>query len=462
MENPSVVVHPPRVQHVSNLPPELLSRIFALAKPQKRIRHITAHEVTISHVAIYWRAVAIATAHLWSNIEIYSERSLARIPFYLERSGLIPIDIEVDLYDYEKHLGKMGSEVSPLFLDEAINPLILHIDRWRYFHLFTRNENTTRDILLRFCPYSAPLLERIGVRLENTLQPLPLHDNGESPGPFSAGAPKLTRLELQTLYACPPVQNLTELRLQRSSISSPLDTGNLIDTLTQCPLLVTLTLENVIDAIFWPTPATPIIELQHLKLLSLTNDGLGLSKFLLALSAPGLESLWIESSQADHFQVFLTHPQVTAVKAPKFPELRYLTLQALSLSHLSALSRGFPTISWLHLSYCPMWNIRMLKELHSPPFDGSGDIKWPNLHTLAVRTTRDIQRNMAVSEALLGYASRRRHVGRPLRNILVDVDLLTILRRISSLAESVELRELSEEIYWEPGWLHRQNGDTIM
>ncbi|TFK74575.1 hypothetical protein BDN72DRAFT_833066 [Pluteus cervinus] len=447
---------------ISHLPPEIWAQVIVLARPHKLPKHILPIEVVLSHVCSDWRSVVISSPELWANIKIFSPKSLAYLPTYLQRSGGWPLSLFLDLYDAEKpSLYRNGATalISSAFLDTLAELVVPHVSRWRRFVMFTIREANSRHFLAHVHGLAAPLLECVKVLVEMPAEreePATQDASSTEPlVPFSGGVPLLKRLDMESVYSWPPVSNLTFLQLQRLTEES-MTFQRVVDGLKEASNLKTLLLHRAIDCLDWPINAQPILELNHLEVLSIVGDGLSISKLLLALSAPALRSLWLESTFAtgDGMSQLMSSTQF-ANPEHKFPELRYLTLQLMNLQHVSSCARLFPTVSHLHLSFCPTWGWRYLHDI----FKTTPVAKWGNLKTLIVRTSREDSRSNTVLPAVLAACRQRAEAGLKIDTLLSDQGCLEAFGSAQDILKYTNPQALSLESYDEPLWVFREMGD---
>ena len=144
---------------ITTLPPEILAIIFAAATPPTRSKYAIPWEVTVSRVCARWRTVALDTALMWTNIEIYSGLCLDRVSSYLKRSDPCLVDIWFDLWQTDKDNFWDG----PGWVDPLIDLIIHHIGRWRRLLVFAYYKSTTKAILSKIAHLEAPMFQRVRV-----------------------------------------------------------------------------------------------------------------------------------------------------------------------------------------------------------------------------------------------------------------------------------------------------------
>ncbi|KAG8710102.1 hypothetical protein FRC11_004875, partial [Ceratobasidium sp. 423] len=108
----------PKAARITELPAEILARIFQLTLPGQSclVRRVYSGTISqikyplypdaLAHVCSYWRRVAITTPSIWTHIDIVLDHSLnpglfARAKVYTSRAGQLPLEI---------HISNPGSE----------------------------------------------------------------------------------------------------------------------------------------------------------------------------------------------------------------------------------------------------------------------------------------------------------------------------------------------------------------
>jgi hypothetical protein len=270
---------------------------------------------------------------------------------------------------------------------------------------------------------------------------------------FSGGAPFLASIRLLglTLQSCfPPLTALTSLQLHYPY--APIPTASLRYMLTGLAGLTDL----VINGEFYTDwTAVGIIELPSLRTLRICthNESDQIPGLLQAISAPGLHSLVLEKLISNEIEEFATLN--TTATTPKYPSLRFLTIelykvsqdQPLSLSHWRVLMCAFPTVTHFFMSYDDIDSfLRILNRQNpaeSPPL-------WPELHTLTffdkfgfIQTDMIGAVSARINAELLGTAvSARIALGHPVRRIRLSKGILsTIADELEGLRAQVEINE---------------------
>lgn len=183
----------------------------------------------------------------------------------------------------------------------------------------------------------------------------------------------------------------------------------------------------------------------------ISKDWLFAARFLLSVSAPLLQSLWLDCLMDG--SNFFDAPQ-----GSKFPVLKYLTLtphnHILSIIFLAGI---FPTITHLHLSYVNLLHFSQYFKLALVAVPTI----WKQLATLIV-TTRNIDHAHNFFEALCRILPHRRRAEAPFRSLLLDGDLLRFLlaQKSDLLHEHLTMEELRKDNYSEYWWVGRHD-DTV-
>lgn len=433
---------------VSSLPPEILASIFRTAQPRRRLRHKIPFEVVVSHVSSHWRGVILTTPFLWTSIDVYSIPSLVWTQIYLERSKKCPVDVRLDLH----HIEKRYNRHSTLLVKNILDVIVPHIDRWRCLLIFTLLEKTAYNILSHFYHLAAPVLQRLTVNVDVGAS----LDDAHFDSSIFSSAPRLHFVRSEALRCCwLPLSGLTTLHLQRSFHIAPLGYNQLLEIITTPHSLANLSIHGTIDSLDWPIHDSPAFEMNSLRSLQFVGNSTCVSKFLLSVSAPQLHSLWFECSPYENFLLLRESPQTT-LGLIKFPALRYLTFQRCDYNYLS---RVFPYVSHLHVSYCSTF-LQLIS--FEGTLTGETTSHWPHLHTVAIRTLHDAH-HVQTSATISRLVSSRINAGRPIYKLLLDRDLLTILEGVAFLRENIQMELLSTSNYLEPWWImaHEDPGDRI-
>ncbi|KAF8806560.1 hypothetical protein BYT27DRAFT_7167962 [Phlegmacium glaucopus] len=438
---------------IASLPPELLIEIFELARPKIRALHKLPFEVVLSHVSSSWRNLALATRILWRRIDIYSLRSLERLPHYLQRSGtLISLDIYIDLYKEDRFIAYGSQRKREMIVQLIANAVLPHIHRARTLFIITCYESTAITLLSNFINSSAPDLNSLQIAFGH------LCTTPRGPGikVFTRGLPQLTFLKTDLPNCLPPLalQNLTTLHLHMLTDSLNLSYQSFVDMITAPRHLSQLSLQGsmTVSASDWPSDSSwPGFVMSNLKSLRLQDGGMFALRMLLLMFAPSLESLWLDYS-FNNFGHLFNAPDIT--QPTRFPALKYLTIPTYGFSNHTNFSKVFPTITHLHLPHANFFRDDRLADFLLG--------QWRYLHTFVVSMIRESQ-SSGFHRALCRFLPYRRDAGYPICKLLVDEDLFRMLKKERpDISGEVGMGLLSLETYREPWWImshERQRDD---
>ena len=430
----------------SSLPPEILSTIFLLAKHNRRSPHQIPFEVVLSHVSGRWRDVAISIPELWKKIRIYSPRSLKWASSYLQRSGS-NFDLDIDIYKWEQTRRRSAQHRCIVLIQALANEFLPHFHRVRNISAISFSETVCRSILhliLRVTP--APNLQQLEIRYEyNTLSIFPRSTGFKI---LAQGSPQLKFLRFdQADYLPAPnsLSNLTTLHLHHLHPGLHLTYPQLVEALTAPHTLLYLSLEGDVNFLTWPLhQVAPAFQLNHLQGLRFTENGMMAVRMLLSVSAPKLESIWLDCSY-DNFDFFFDAPQMVGIQGhSKFPKLRYLTLPTSNLFLVPKFATIFPSITHLHLPYPDFFR--------AAPLQLALTNHWTSLHTIVLTMLKENnwKRLTACFSAVLPY---RRQIGYPINHLLLDRDFFEMIKKSApELVPQIEMDFVSASNYKEPWW----------
>ena len=424
---------------ISSLPPELLGVIFELAllSSKRRVQYKVPFEVVLSHVCSYWRAVATTTPALWTRIDLYTSRSDCAAS-YLQRSAQMLLDIRVDIYNADKLIQIRAVHKRDALIQSIVKTLLPHVHRARSLFLLSCYELTALKLLSYVNNSVAPYLQRLRMNIGH-----PDNTGHRTAGfkAFGGGLPQLTFLETD-LPDCVPLtlQNLTTLHLHTLTDTLNLSYQSFFEMITAPSSLRNLSIQGSLNASLWPVIG-PAFPMNNLKALRLPDDSLFSAKILIAISAPNLVSLWLGSSFGSYGHFF-------SASAPnKFPTLKYLTIPSYDFSYNSHFSSAFPTVTHLYLPYV---NLHFRGD---PRFRTTFISYWRQLDTLVTGLIRQKQ-TLKFHSDLSHFLPLRRNAGYPIRQLLVDDDLRTTLKKeLPDVSQHVKIDVLSLETYQEPWWI---------
>ena len=429
----------------SSLPPELLSAIFLLANPNRRSRHQIPFEVVLSHVSGRWRDIVISMPELWKKIHIYSPKSLKWAPSYLQRSGSY-FDLDIDIYNWEKSHQTSGRQLITL-IQALADEFLPHFHRVRNVFAICFSEAACQLILHRILRVAtAPNLQQLQIKFDqHTPLTFPLPEGFKI---LEQSTPQLKFLGFEQGDYLPvpnSLRNLTTLHLHRLDHALHLTYPQLVEALTAPHTLLYLSLEGDLNFLTWPLHlVAPEFQLNHLQGLRFSENGMMAVRMLLSMSAPKLESIWLDCSY-DNFDFLFDAPQMAGIQGhSKFPKLRYLTLPISNLILMVKFATIFPSITHLHLPY--------------PDFFRAGPLQtaltnhWTSLHTIVLTMLKENnwKRLNACFSVVLPY---RRQIRKPINHLLLDRDFFDIIRKSApELVPQIEMEIVSAGNYKEAWW----------
>ena len=216
---------PRELYTIGRLPNELLSYIFFLIVNDPPENHLSA--LTISHICLQWRQVALSNGALWARIVLtfpISDRKLSRANTWLSRSSTSPLDILVDVRDPEWGWKEDDHNFRLEHMQSIMQLLITHVERWQIVEM-------RADTWAPICTFlwnsrkarAAPVLEKFSLSRCNayftsrdqTFQPASLRRPIKLFGDIALG--RLREVSLVGVHidwSDPPLKNLTHLVFQ--------------------------------------------------------------------------------------------------------------------------------------------------------------------------------------------------------------------------------------------------------
>ena len=442
---------------ISCLPPELLAQIFIFAQEESNQHPFfngIPFEVLLSHVSRRWRTVSLTTRSLWNRIDIYTPHSLHRASSYLQRSGSQSLlTIYINLSNWERdHTGKILSKSRPPFIRSIVSHIIPHLYRIRSLSFTCFSESTCLEILPILRNTSAPNLRQLEVKFDHFTFPFRIRPNGLRI--LEHGSSPLAFLKIDLVGCMPAVaslRGLTSFHLRKLHTNIGLTYPKLVEVLTAPDCLLYLSIDGTIDLRTWPFHRdAPDFQLHHLKALQIYDQGMMPALLLLSISAPNLESLWLECN-FKYFSNFSLVPQMSLGRS-KFPQLQYLTLPGVKLPFSPTL---FPSITHLHL---PGMDVLYLTTLET-----TISARWPSLHTLIFTVIRREADWNKIGDLIASCLRRCLSQGRPIYDLLVDHDILFVMERKvrAGLPVGTKMQLVSGENYMEPWWSQEDRLDAL-
>jgi len=365
---------------------------------------------------------------------------LRAVPSYLQRSGSY-FDLDIDIYKWEKS----HPQNHITLIQEIAHDIIPHFHRIRSMSAFCFSETTCRLILhyiLRAA--AAPNLQQLQIKFD---QPTFL-TRPEGFKILEQGSPRLQFLRFEQADCLPVPQslcNLTTLHLHYLHPELQLSFQQLVEVLTSPNTLLYLSLQGDLNFATWPLHLiAPEFQLNHLKALRLSDNGMMAVRMLLSMSAPKLNSIWLDCSY-DNFGFLFDASQMSGTHGrSKFPNLQYLTLPMDNLTRMIKFAKIFPSITHLHLPYPDFYYAIHLQTALTN--------HWTSLHTVVftmLKGTSQGNLNPCFS-AVLPY---RRQAGRPIKHLLLDRDFFQNIRKSApELIPQVEMEIISASNYKEAWW----------
>ena len=216
---------PKELQPIGRLPNELLSYIFLLIVSDPAENHLCT--LTISHVCLKWREVALSNGALWARIVLtfpISKRKLSCANTWLSRSNISPLDILLDVRDPEWGWKEDDHKFRLEHMQSIMQMLIAHVGRWQIVEM----RADTWSPICTFLWHSrgakaAPVLEKLSLSRCNayftsrdqTFQSASLRRPIKLFGDIALG--RLREVSLVGVHidwSDPPLKNLTHLILQ--------------------------------------------------------------------------------------------------------------------------------------------------------------------------------------------------------------------------------------------------------
>ena len=174
-------------------------------------------QVTVSHVCKHWRKVALATAVLWSEIDVETGRQAApsylRASTYLSRTNGCPLSISIDVDEWPSDDESVYSEQSDCpspgtsaQLQKIMDLLLPHTSRWRDFKLTADDYYHFHAVMSQLCDAPpADLLESLELHhldeeIESGPSHFPYHSHKTPFILFGNRAPKLCHVSLYGVH----------------------------------------------------------------------------------------------------------------------------------------------------------------------------------------------------------------------------------------------------------------------
>jgi hypothetical protein len=444
--------HTPTDSSIHRLPPEVLLIVFEcglnLDRPYAFLRRLRVpFSVLVSHVCAHWRAVALQSTCLWTDIQLTLHHGIKLWKIYLQRS--FPAPLSLDLI-----CGPSRGLHDVAMLSSALHLLIPHIHRWRRLTVFTDRDQVIKALAEGLKDATAPILE--------TLEFLH-HDvswwGDAMPIQFFCGdTPKLSTIRLRNVTwdwrRTWPIHLVTlDLEIPHSYTHMALSWGEFEDMVINSPNLKHLGLAGAPIAL----PATDlhfepvaIDTLRSLRLKPIERDRYS-SRLCSLLLTPRLEELTIEGGMRGVMRAMPSwRPWSDSNVKPSEWEVKYPRLRKLSLVNIDSwepdlislhFAQGLPSVEHLRLvgvDTAPIF--RFLTQLFDDalPSVAKDIVPWQRLKTVEVEKWpryEHVSPHMLVApacevtsaevEGIRRLVEHRIKVGKPMRTLHVrPVDAL--------------------------------------
>ncbi|KAK0188990.1 hypothetical protein F5146DRAFT_690294 [Armillaria mellea] len=261
---------------ISQLPPEMLSRIFLFVSyPRER----PLLWINVSHVSQHWRAVALGFPALWSSPPFMSPTWAHEM---LKRSKMAPLTIVADLtYMTPKMLAVFDDAMS-----KADRSAELSLTGSKTMEKYLISATKRAPFLNKLC------ISQIYTRYDGTEERIALPYDL-----FDGQTPRLRHLDLsrcQVHWDSGLMQNLTYLRIAEPGEFRPI-ISQFVDLLEQMPYLETLNLEHALPIVSETTKTLPspshIISLPRLSHIHLVSSVLESANLLNHIDFPSTATM---------------------------------------------------------------------------------------------------------------------------------------------------------------------------
>ncbi|KAG5723409.1 hypothetical protein E4T56_gene13779 [Termitomyces sp. T112] len=244
---------------ISQLPPEMLSKIFAYRVAECADSTNPLEWIRVTHVSRHWRAVALDCPSLWGNLIFTRPRWSKEM---LKRSKMASLFVKADL-----------SCFTPRIFD-AVRLALLHASRIQNLQLRAGSANIER-LLTSGPSFQIPMIRSLSLSVPRSLRFGADEDFTLPDTVLTEETPYLRRLELHRViinWDSQLLKGLTHLTIHDVTTSARPTTDQLMNALERMPVLEVLDIQ---DALPQPPdgPSSPdrIVDLPQLALLSITS-----------------------------------------------------------------------------------------------------------------------------------------------------------------------------------------------
>ncbi|KAK0488989.1 hypothetical protein IW261DRAFT_1414413 [Armillaria novae-zelandiae] len=261
---------------ISQLPPEMLSRIFLFVSYP---RELSLSWINVSHVSQHWRAVALGFSALWSSPPFMTPTWAHEM---LKRSKMAPLTIVADLtYMTPKMLAVFEDAMRQV--DRSAE---LSLTGTKTMERYLTNATKRAPFLNKLC------ISQLYTHYDASDERIALPCNF-----FDGQAPRLRHLDLnrcQVQWDTGLMQNLTYLRIVEPGEYRP-TISQLVDLLEQMPYLETLELEHALPIVSENPKALPspshVISLPRLSRIHLFSSVLEATNLLNHIDFPSTATM---------------------------------------------------------------------------------------------------------------------------------------------------------------------------
>ncbi|EIN06962.1 hypothetical protein PUNSTDRAFT_126880 [Punctularia strigosozonata HHB-11173 SS5] len=437
----------PYILHgVHILPSELILMIFdrglmadRLRGARRRIR--IPFPVLVSHVCMHWRALALGSPWLWTDIHLTLYHGTKFWRLYLQRS--YPAALSVDLV-----CGPARGKHDGAMLELALHLILPHIMRWKRLTVFSDRDQVIRTLADSLKDQSAPALETLEF----------LHSDvswwGEAtPIQFFCGdTPSLSTIRLRNITwdwrKTSPI-NLTtlDIAIPRSYAFMAFSWTDFEEIVHNSPRLVHLALSGAPIALPSQEVVTAPVVIETLRslMIKLADTGTYSTRLCALMSMPRLEELTIEGGMQGFMRALPSWQpwSVSNVKPDewevKYPRMRKLTLietdpwepDLISLHFAQALP-GTEELRLIGVDVAPIF--RFLSQAFNFDFPSSAAAtvpwrglkiinieKWPKYEHVSplMLAAGSIEATSAEVEGIKRLVEHRKRTGKPLHALVV-------------------------------------------
>ena len=420
----------------SDLPDEILASIFEAGMWYDK-EEWRDFQIRVSHVSHRWRAIALATTQLWSNIQ-YTEttgrtpsKSTGKVLAYLSRSKQSPVDIYIQASE--------SRDLDPALLKSILD----HIGHCSRLRIYGAGRRSQREIIEAAFRQPAPALVSLRMQHNQKLlffgQLLPL------------GAARLKLVELDMLRLIPPqishclsaFESITHLRLTSLLILNEDTCDSLRTLLAALKSLCHLELEPVCRGTV-PPPALALV-LPNLRFLHVgwTRSSSFFNGFVGNLCAVSLNTFSFPGWHSDE-DIFKVSGTLGRCHFPSLRELIVVDEVSTALEELEHLAETFPDIDSLT---CRVENVDVSEQddgidaIIGAILEGPS-VRWPKLQSIAVSALRKPLDAQALCQAICNLQAHR-----PLRKLSLprSYALGTDTSAMQKLREIIQVEECGNE-----------------